>query len=178
MSTVNIKCPKCGQTSQVAIPTGVEEMKYACPHCAKSLKLVFKNNQGQEPNDSGKTKLNLPKRKKEEQGGASEATRVPSSVIFNGREFPLNEGRNIVGRAASSSEADIQLPTNDMYLSRNHSQITVYLLNDGNVKATFSNYKNKNKSFVDGQQIEDDEEVILTDGVEIKMGNTIIRFKK
>lgn len=97
-------------------------------------------------------------------------------LVCDGTSYLLSEGVNIVGRQSQSSKATIQIATDDRYMSRNHSRLTVANLPDG-LKVTISNYENKNGTFVNDQELMDGEEIRLTDGDEIKMGHTIVTFK-
>lgn len=97
-------------------------------------------------------------------------------LVSDGTSYLLSEGVNIVGRQSQSSKATIQIATDDRYMSRNHSRLTVANLPDG-LKVTISNYENKNGTFVNDQELMDGEEIRLTDGDEIKMGHTIVTIK-
>ena len=64
-------------------------------------------------------------------------------VVFNGREFPLRTGVNVLGRDAS---ADIQI--DDATVSRRHASITVHS------DVTLRDLDSKNGTFVDGKKLE------------------------
>lgn len=99
-------------------------------------------------------------------------SRMPK-LVCDGASYLLSEGVNIVGRQSQNSQANVQIATDDRYMSRNHSRFTVDLSNG--IKVTISNYENKNSTFVNDQELLHDKE--LTDGDEIKMGHTIVTFK-
>ena len=55
--------------------------------------------------------------------------------------------------------------------------VMVTTLPDGTKKAVLSNYQNKNLTTIDGQEIETGDEIRLTDGNQIKRGQTTVTFK-
>ena len=98
-------------------------------------------------------------------------------LLYNFREMELSVGRNIVGRKATTSQATIQIPTDDHYMSRQHCCIDITAFNDGTKKAVLRNFQNKNVTFINGQPLESDDIIRLFDGDTIKMGDTILTFK-
>jgi pSer/pThr/pTyr-binding forkhead associated (FHA) protein len=119
-------------------------------------------------------------------GGLSGATQLytptqkataTAMLTFEGKDYPLEEGQYIVGRKGTTSKATVQIATEDRYMSRQHCSITVTTLPDGTKKAVLSNYKNKNLTTVDGQEIETGDEIRLTNGDRITMGHTTVTFK-
>jgi hypothetical protein len=100
-----------------------------------------------------------------------------ASIVFNGITFPLSIGTNIIGRRAETSDATVQIPVDDMYMSRQHCIIDVYRQTDGTLGATIGNYKNKNRTVVNGMLIEGTKRVELTNGNSITLGRTTLRVK-
>jgi pSer/pThr/pTyr-binding forkhead associated (FHA) protein len=49
---------------------------------------------------------------------------------------------------------------------------------DGSIKAILSNGRNKNITSVKGQPLQDGDEIILSNGDEIKMGDTLLIYKE
>ena len=74
----------------------------------------------------------------------------PGVVTFNGQPFPLDIGQNIVGRAAAGSPANIQIPTPDVYCSRQQAIITVVRMPDNSLCTYIRNFKNKNTTMING----------------------------
>ena len=99
-------------------------------------------------------------------------------LFLNGRRYPLSAGRNVVGRKASSSDAQVQIETSDLYMSRRHICIEVIRLADGSSKVLVSNDKNKNSTYVNGSLLNVGDRVVLTNGTQIKMGDTIVTYKE
>ncbi len=98
-------------------------------------------------------------------------------LLYEFKEFELSVGRNIVGRQNTTLPATVQIPTDDHYMSRRHCCIDVTALSDGMKKAVLRNYQNKNITYVNGQPLESNDIIRLSDGDTIKMGNTTVTFK-
>ena len=199
MQTKRIKCPNCGVTLDVKNSKNEEVKQITCPSCKTPLKVMFPPQQ--EPlkaetvfsppkpgvnngatqlfgGNDGSTQL---------AGNASGATRLASptsqlqakpKLLYQGREYPLDDGRNVIGRRAQTSQATVQIDTDDRYMSRQHCIITVTSLPDGSRKAVLTNYQNKNTTTIDGQEITSTDAIRLTDGNSIKMGQTSVTFKQ
>lgn len=188
MQTKRIQCPQCGVVLDVKNSKNEEVKQITCPQCKTILQVKFTPLQApiEAPTfiapinssiDNGATQL---------AGGSYGVTQLASSslkksqsaqLIFAGVNYDLEEGQNIVGRKGNTSKATVQIATDDRYMSRQHCAITVTSLPDGTKKAVLSNYQNKNLTTIDGQEIETGDEIRLTDGNQIKMGNTIVTFK-
>jgi len=87
-------------------------------------------------------------------------------VVFRGKEIPLRDGANVLGRDAS---ADVQI--DDVTVSRRHAKIT--LREDG---ATLDDLASKNGTFIDGKKISDT--TPLTDHQTFVLGDASITFKR
>ena len=184
MQTKMIQCPNCGAVLDVKNSNDEAVKQIRCPNCRKTLQVKFQ--QALEahtflgPNAGGidgGTQYG---------GGIDGRTQLanPTSkecanawLVLDGKDYPLKEGKNIVGRRGNSSEATVQLDTSDRYLSRQHCQIIITRLPDGTIKAVLSNYKNKNRTTVNNQLIEEGDEIRLADGYTITMGHTTVIFK-
>ena len=103
--------------------------------------------------------------------------RVNARLVFNGRSIPLANGRNIVGRKAETKKATVEIPTDDLYMSRQHCVINISYGADGTTKATLSNYQNKNRTAVNGRVINGQDKILLSDGNQITLGRTTMIFK-
>lgn len=196
MQTKRIKCPNCNAVLDVKNSKNEEVKQITCPKCKTPLKVKFEIQQQelqQKPQEpvTAHTFLEMPQKKVDDgatQLGviASGATQLvmPSSksdaiakLMYGGVCYPLEEGKNIVGRKGTTSKATVQIDTADRYMSRQHCSITVKTLPDGTKKAVLSNYQNKNLTSVDGQEIATGDEIRLTDGNAITMGHTTVTFK-
>lgn len=189
METKRIKCPKCGVVLDVTNSKNEAVKLITCPKCKVKLQVKFQPQEKpleahtvygpQRPVNNGETQL----------GGAlignSASTELASpklqvqraSLLCDGEKYPLEIGRNVVGRKAQTSTATLQIATADRYMSRQHAVVNVTRLPDGGLKCTLRNDQNKNQTLVDGQPIENGDEIRLTDGNRITMGHTTILFK-
>lgn len=190
MQIKRIQCPQCGAVLDVKNSKNETIKLISCPSCRAELKVKFAPQQAPleaqtfyaaplhsaKAND-GETHLS------EGLSGATQLyTSTPSLgvkayLLFGGVRYLLKEGRNIVGRKGNTSEATVQIDTADRYMSRHHCCITVKSLADGSKKAVLSNYQNMNRTLVDGQSVEKEDNIRLTDGNRITMGHTTITFK-
>lgn len=208
MQIKTIKCPTCSAVLSVknnkvtnnqllAGENGVlvkSERIISCPNCKSLLRVKFspeKESIKQEPIDAH-TFLVRPKPQASDgetvlENNSSFATQLvtprksvtaTAKLVFNGRDYPLREGRNIIGRRGNTSAATIQIPTDDHYMSRQHCCVNVTTLSDGSKKAVISNYQNKNMTTVNGQQVNTGDEIRLTDGDAVTMGHSTVIFKQ
>lgn len=198
MQIKKIKCPNCGVILAVKNSKDEEEKRISCPKCKAGLKVMFSKPKPKEelltahtvygpqqpkptPQNDGATQL----------GGAfvgasngSTQLAAPQSfvrqamLVFNGESFDLELGENAVGRKANTSHASLQIPTTDRYMSRQHVLITVRRLPDGSLKSVLRNDQNKNGTLIDGQTIENGDEILLTNGNRITMGRTTLLYKE
>ena len=189
MQTKRIKCPSCGVVLDVQNSKNEAIKQITCPKCKAVLNVKFPPQQepleaktflasSKPTTDNGATQLT---------DGSYAATQLAPSptkgnatakLLYGGDSYKLEEGQNIVGRKGETSKATVQIATADRYMSRQHCSITVTTLPDGTKKAVLSNYQNKNLTTIDGQPIETDDTIRLTDGDSITMGHTTITFKQ
>lgn len=108
-------------------------------------------------------------------GSSSAATTM--RLVYGGQSIPLFVGRNVVGRKADSSPASAQIPVDDLYMSRQHCVIDVKMERDGSLSALLSNYKNKNRTAVQGRLVSGNGSVDLANGNQITLGHTSVIFK-
>ena len=195
MQIKQIQCPKCGVVLEVKNSKNEEVKQITCPKCKTPLKVTFQKpleantflvTPKRPTTGSGETQLAGAGGETVLGGGLSGATQLytptqkttaTAKLTFEGNDYPLEEGRNIVGRKGTTSRATVQIATEDRYMSRQHCSITVTTLPDGTKKAVLSNYQNKNLTSVDGQEIETGDEIRLTNGDRITMGHTTVVFK-
>jgi uncharacterized protein YbaR (Trm112 family) len=203
MQIKRIICPKCKAVLDVTNSKNETLKQITCPSCKTILQVKFQPQQEQPQQEpiEAKTYYEPPKRSMADSGatqlagaggetvlggGLSGATQLymptqkttsTAKLTFEGNDYPLEEGRNIVGRKGTTSKATVQIATEDRYMSRQHCSITVTTLPDGTKKAVLSNYQNKNLTSVDGQEIETGDEIRLTNGDRITMGHTTVVFK-
>ena len=199
MQTKRIKCPNCQVVLEVTNSKNEEVKQITCPKCQAVLQVKFPPQQApleaetyyapkKNVADNGATQLaGVNNGETQLAGGSYGATQLAtpkekaqsSSVrlVFEDKPYFLEEGQNIIGRKGNTSKADIQIATDDRYMSRQHCSITVTTLPDGTKKAVLSNYQNKNLTTIDGQEIETGDAIRLVNGNRITMGHTTVVFK-
>ena len=190
MQIKRIQCPNCKVVLDVKNSNNEEVKQITCPQCKAVLQVRFQPQQApleaetyyaprkNMSMDSGATQL---------AGGNYGETQLAAShdkpkssrprLVFDDQPYLLEEGQNIIGRKGNTSKADIQIATDDRYMSRQHCSITITTLPDGTQKAVLSNYQNKNLTTIDGQEIETGDAIRLINGNCITMGHTTVVFK-
>lgn len=171
-----------------------------CPKCLTPLKVIFRQPQAQQPADPAATQL--PGKPAAQSAGpetqyghqsaqpgatelgpkpAGDATRVkpklqPGRLFCNGREYPLQMGRNIVGRRNHTKPTTLMLDVNDSYMSREHILINVEQVGD-KLRATVTNYQNTNDTQVAGLPLAKGEVIVLSNNMTITMGETTVTYR-
>jgi hypothetical protein len=199
MQTKRIKCPNCQVVLEVTNSKNEEVKQITCPKCQAVLQVKFPPQQApleaetyyapkKTVADNGATQLaGVNNGETQLAGGSYGATQLATPkekaqsssarLVFEDKPYFLEEGQNIIGRKGNTSKADIQIATDDRYMSRQHCSITVTTLPDGTKKAVLSNYQNKNLTTIDGQEIETGDAIRLVNGNRITMGHTTVVFK-
>ena len=163
---IDIKCPNCGKVLRLKNQPGIERMFVPCPACGirtpfSACERVVKSR-------------------------ADKATQLPSFLkadkVFlvdcaTGASYELPLGCNSIGRAHATSSADVQISTTDRGMSRVHSVINVVKTNSGNMRCVISNANNKNATYVNGEKLEDGDEIVLHDGDIVKMSVSELKVK-
>ena len=180
MQTKRIQCPQCGVVLDVKNSKNETVKEITCPSCKSMLKVSFER--VQEPLDARtyyapKGPVNESETILGDRNTIKQNEKLSVSLVHEGKSYPLEEGRNIVGRKGNTSQATVQIATDDKYMSRQHISIDVTNMGDGMIKAVLSNYQNKNSTMIEGQPIETGDQIRLADGNTITMGKTTVTFK-
>lgn len=181
-----VTCPKCSNKLRVTFPAmngGGGDAAANAPFEDKTVydKTIYDKDKGpqaaQQPQPSGQgaDETELP---------AMSGIQNPGLILFNGQPLRnsngepnrLLVGQNIIGRADPSSPANMQIPTRDVYCSRQQAIITVLRMNNGSLRTFIRNYKNKNKTWINNVLLQDGEEIELKNGDCIKLADTIVYF--
>lgn len=202
MQVKKIKCPKCGVILEVKNSKNEEEKRIVCPKCKVGLKVRFpKPALKEEPKEEPLTAHTVygpqvPKPTPQNDGAtqlggvvaggvnngstqiASQKIVRQASLVCDGITYDLELGDNTIGRKAQTSKASLQIDTTDRYMSRQHARISVRRLPDGGLKSVLRNDQNKNDTLIDGQAIENGDEIRLTNGTLITMGHTTLTYKE
>lgn len=202
METKRIKCPSCGVLLDVRNSQNEAVKIISCPQCKARLRVVFSHPQQQvtppqssgEPQyvsnsdgetqyvnrDNGETRYvgysSSPSQSDETILAGKKEEVTPGYLLYGGQKYPLGFGNNVIGRKATTSQATVQIVTDDRYMSRQHLVIQVIKASTDKVRVVVSNYHNKNASYVNGQLLNEGDQLILSEGSIIKMGNTTVVY--
>lgn len=187
MSEIKIKCPSCGKILRIPYRPNIDKAVITCPVCKE--KHIVGNCERYNPQPVNRTSaeetqygdVRNTSSGDETLIGDSDGTRIGTQqpvgvgklVDGNGEEYLLRQGVNTIGRKASTSNATLQINTADRYMSRSHAIISV---NAG--IHIIRNHENKNPSYVNGIMIVGNDQVVLNDGDNVKLGNTVLTFRK
>ncbi|MBP3762493.1 MAG: FHA domain-containing protein [Bacteroidales bacterium] len=166
---LNLQCPRCASVLTVRRVDGIENKNITCPVCKnRALGREFKK-----PTATPKgTVYN---------NRASGDTRLIGQLrtMPDGPVYPLQEGRNIIGRQASTSKATIALPPDpDRRTSREHLIINVQQTALNGFVHTVQLYKEQaNKTLLDGMPLVPGEELILKNGQLLALPSVTLRFE-
>ncbi len=100
----------------------------------------------------------------------------PGALVCGRAKYPLHLGRNLVGRESKTSNADVQIPTDDFQMSREHAVINITKISNGSLRALIRNYKEGVCTVVKGMKLESTDKLVLTSGTEIKLGQTSVFY--
>jgi pSer/pThr/pTyr-binding forkhead associated (FHA) protein len=157
-----VKCPSCSRSLQfdeTKINPSVSVIK--CPVCKAAIQ-IKEDSRTEIPLFSNKMNTGMLVVQKNEETSL--------------QTFFLKEGMNGVGRKATTSEANIQVATEDRFFSRHHFRIDVKKKANGETAHIISNWQNTNKTKINGYVIEQDEEIILKQNDLIEAGSISIKF--
>jgi hypothetical protein len=175
MQEVKVKCPSCQTLLSVQNPTGAPEVTVTCPSCQQALRVKFK-----QPATAAAPPAASPPRPLGDGGetviGSSNVSKARFFLKVAGQTYQLADGVNTIGRQASSSSASIQIATTDHKMSRHHAEIEVLRYPGGISRVKIKNWQNKNRTWVNGVELCNDETLILKNGCRLKMGDTDMHF--
>lgn len=200
METKRIKCPSCGVLLDVRNSQNEAVKMITCPQCKAQLKVMFSQQHAATPQSFGETEYvgnsngetqyvnrdngetryvghsSSPSQSDETILAGKKEEVTPGYLLYGGQKYPLGFGNNVIGRKATTSQATVQIATNDRYMSRQHLAIQVCKVSTDNVRVVVSNYHNKNASYVNGELLNEGDQLVLTEGSIIKMGNTTVVY--
>lgn len=190
MSEIRIKCPTCGKVLRLEETPNINAAFFTCPVC-KGKHMVGncqRYNTAPHPPSHSNEETRFGSAGTQQMGGeetilgeetriAPPQTKVGQLVDANGVSYPLSIGFNTIGRKATTSTASIQIATDDRTMSRNHTVIEVRNIG-GQLLHILKNGDNKNPSYLNNVLMGEDDKLILNDGDCLKLGYTILTFKK
>ena len=184
---IKIKCPYCGAVLSVKNQAGIETKSVTCPICKQKSpfkdfkKIVDKPNdeRTQYPGDEEKTSY---------QTSSDPGTDIGTGLNFTlgrlvcpllSKPFQLKPGKNVIGRKATQSMADCQIPTGASHrMSREHLIIEVEKVKGKGFVHYASLCKQKvNKTFIGSEQLEYGDCFVLNHGDVIKLPDVNVKFE-
>lgn len=176
-----VKCNSCGLTVNVPQRNGEPVRVIRCPNCSHQLRVEF-DPQPEDTNETvyggGNVNNNRRSQPSDKEGTvyASKKNVSKGMLKCEGRLYQLQSGRNVVGRKSSKSEADVQIATDDKHMSRTHAVIKITRIGDGSLKALISCCKDRLTTIVGGQSLAVGDEVVLTSGITLVLGETSLLY--
>lgn len=182
MSEIKIKCPTCGKVLRLAECPNINALLFTCPVCHDRHMVGNCQRYVQPPafTTAEETRYGGMDHQcvgEETQVGSLQEIKVGTLVDQTGRTYQLVLGLNTIGRQAPSSTATVQIVTADRTMSRRHAVIDVRNAG-GQILHIFKNDANKNPSYVNDTLVECSDQMVLNDGNRLKLGGTILTFKK
>lgn len=195
METKRIKCPSCGVLLDVRNSQNEAVKMITCPQCKAQLRVMFSQQHAATPQSFGETQYignsngetqyvnrdngetryvglsSSPSQSDETILADKKEEVTPGYLLYGGQKYPLGFGNNVIGRKAT-----VQIASDDRYMSRQHLVIQVIKVSTDKVRVVVSNYHNKNASYVNGQLLNEGDQLVLTEGSIIKMGNTTVVY--
>ena len=158
-----VTCPKC--KTQVAVENKSREafVDISCPNCNARMRVAF---------DMAETVL--PQEVMEDRT-------IPGSLRLNGKDYPLQVGKQTVGRLSSSGKTDLGLISSDRSMSRIHCLIEVVRMKNGRYKSILQDARGEEKTqakplCLSGERLLPGERIVMHDGDSIQMGDSLVEF--
>ena len=131
-----------------------------CPHCGEALQVVSAVGLEQK-------KLTCPKCKQSSTIGEC----IPKLCLkVEGEKYQLHFGKQWVGRKKAGSDAEVQIPDEQRYMSRKHALIELRCTANG-VECTFEEH-GTNPTLKDGIELIEDDIIFLFINDCLKLGET------
>ena len=167
MEPIAVQCPHCERQFGVRNNSDKEKITIKCPYCQNDITVVIRKKPihmatGNVENDETMTGMDMMKGE--------------PVIVFNGVDYPLQIGRNTIGRSGTTSLATIQLASDDRYMSRLNAIINVKKLSDGTYYVTASSINERNLVQVNDHPINMGDSTVLLNGYILTLGNTKVVF--
>lgn len=178
---IKVKCPFCSAQLNVRNVPGIENKNITCPVCGQKSKMSqFQRLSGRPaPQADDTTQLpGMPAARREAPQAERQSPGV-LKVLGTGKVYPLKPGRNIVGRASSTPQADVNLETpGEKLLSRQHIVIDIKAVPGKGMIHYVSLYKEKvNNTYVGNDMLEYGDVLVLKPGDVIKLPSISVKLE-
>lgn len=179
-TVIKIKCPYCGAVLAVRKQPGIEQKKVTCPVCKEispfqSYRQIADDCHNREEHTQYAEDMSDEQMELQEDFTIGQLRLVSSDASV----FRLKVGRNVIGRQASASSADIQLPmAENKRLSREHLIIEVKKVAGKGFVHYASLYKQKvNATIINDNALEYGDCLVLQHGDLLKLPDIVLRFE-
>lgn len=182
MNEMKIKCPNCGERLKVKLKTPNMDINIPCPTCKISspLKSYIKLTEQQQAEEH----TEYPKNEEETIIGTYVVNDIIGQLKVQNTllsPFPLKMGRNVIGRKAKSSTADIQIPIQieeRSRTSREHLIIDVDKVKGKGIVHYLSLYPKKkiNETLLNGEKLSSIDRIPLKSGDIVTLPDVILIF--
>ena len=184
---LKIKCPYCGAVLSVKSQAGIESKNVTCPICKQKSKFrdfkVISEKQNEEatqyPDYETESGYNARSNRTTQYYEEINLTLGRIKVVSSGKTFQLRIGKNIIGRQAQQSTADIQIPTEgSKRMSREHLIIELKKVQGKGIVHYASLYKqNVNETLINNVPLEYGDCVVLSHGDVINLPDAKVKFE-
>lgn len=179
---IKIWCPICGSVLSVQPQPGIESKSVTCPVCKNrsaftQFKKIYTNDEQTEyPDQDDHTRYENGENTEGPSNGVNWTLgkiTVPSLNI----SYQLKPGKNVIGRKATGSSAQCQIPCPSKRMSREHLIIEIKKVPGKGFVHYASLYKEQvNATFVGKNQLEYGDCIVLKDKDVIKLPDIEVRF--
>lgn len=170
---IEIRCPHCSSAFKVRNVEGIERKAVKCPNCGEKSPFVrCKRVEHDDRKDLG-TDTSLVGQKKN--SGYAVGKLVDTQT---GASYQLQVGQNIIGREASSSQANVMLDTRgERRMSREHAVVDVKYVDGRGYVHSIGLYKQDvNPTLLNGTQLVYPEKIRMKDGDIVDFPGVRVRF--
>ena len=180
---MKIKCPCCAVVLTVKTKPGIENKSVTCTVCKQSSSFrLFKQIteiKAEHTEYPGEHTSYASHRSETQLNIDENYTLGKLKVEDSGVSFRLKVGRNIIGRKATASTADIQIPTaGGKHMSREHLVIEVKKVVGKGFVHYASLYKEKvNETAINNESLEYGDSIVLKSGDKLKLPDATILFE-
>jgi len=174
-----ITCPKCKEKLTIDVDPKKEKFAVKCPICDNTFTVALRKKEVKIPTTATVADSSMYGMHKSDSSDTLSALDIMKGepvLIFEGVTYPLQIGRNTIGRKSTQGMATIQLPSNDRYMSRVNAVINVTKVADETFSAVLNSANERNLARVNGKEIKMEDRIILLNGYILTLGNSQVLF--
>lgn len=175
-------CPNPMCHAPLKIRTDAKQRVITCPKCHTTNSLSrFLTSKPEKENDDinatqGPTGKNNSEDDKRYKVGALFLEVDKDNKWKGDKVLPLKRGVNIIGRQSQYSDASLQLPTGDTFISKKHFVINVVMKANSTFEHQLSDNNSTNGTYHNNEQVCEGDIELLQPGDRIIIGHTVLKF--